>query len=45
VHWLNTIFESYDTILVIVLIVMVPIWIAKGLFEAMATIVHRARER
>jgi hypothetical protein len=24
---------------------MVPIWIAKGLFEAMATIVHRARER
>lgn len=43
--WLNDIFDSYYAILVLVLVVMVPVWFGKFLFEAVATVLHRRRER
>lgn len=43
VTFINGIFDSYYTILVIVLALMVPVWFGTFVFEAVATIVQRWR--
>jgi hypothetical protein len=45
VELINSAFELWYWILVAVLVVMVPVWFGKFLFEATATVLHRRRER
>jgi hypothetical protein len=42
---INTLFEAWYAILVLVLLLMVPIWFGTFLFEVAATVLHRRREK
>lgn len=43
IGFINSLFENWYGILVLVLIVMVPVWFGKFLFEVVATVLHRRR--
>jgi hypothetical protein len=45
VGWINDLFDAWYWILVAVLVVMVPVWFGKFLYEATATVLHRRRAK